>query len=384
MICKRLAVLAAAFIAAGAFAANDSFTLTDIRDLRTYGPFPRMDGAKASIGGADYRIKMQWQGRISFVSLSSGVEWGPIQIIEGRLGVIGGKTYKVSLSATGQPSAGTRRTGSGASSFVQQPPAMPEMIEIPEPQPRRSVAPLDLPLLPKTEDILMASAWLAPVDNEPADWKINSKSAGDGDIKRISVGAAIDWREWRLSGSYSPSVKGDGIRSGGTGLVNASLDDGTGWAIGIRYMRPFLIEGGWSAKAGIRGMLRRDSGDLKSSSLVSSGESDTNIVGNVKSSYENRTTTAEFTELSLWIDLELAYSGNGWGAKAGISMVPISEFDISASIPYGHSSIKLDAERSTPIAVSAGGWYEYEDWRFFSDLSFGADSMFRMGVARGF
>lgn len=390
MFHKRLAFLAAALIAAGALAADDAFKLTDIRSLREYGPFQPVSGATASIGGTSYMIKSLGNGRLSFMSRATGVEWGPIQIVDGRLGVIGHSTYKVTTVHGGQTSAGNTGNGrrgaaaTATSPFVQPPPAMPELIDVPEPQQRRTVAPLDLPVLPETDNTLFVAAWLALVDNTPTDWKLDSKSAGDGAIERVSVGAEIRWNGWSLAATASPSVSCDDIGSGGAGLAGASLKDGTGWSLGIGYMRPFLVEGGWSASAGLRGLLRRDSGDLKSSSLVSSGEIDTNAVDNVVSRYENHTASVDITELSLWIDIELTYSDDFWGVKAGVSIVPVSEFDISASIPYADGSLSLDAERSSPIAVSVGGWYEYEGWRFFSDIAIGANRAFRLGAGRGF
>lgn len=392
MINRTLAFLAAALVTLDVVAAGDSFTLTNLRDQRTYGPFTRQNGAKVSIAGADYSLKAAGQDRVSFVSKASGIEYGPIQIVNGRLGVIGHATYRVSMDTATAPAKGAQGarqdvpapTAAASTAFVQPPPAMPDKIDIPEPQPRRTVAPLDLPLLPEAKDVFLISAWLAPIDNAPIDWKLASKSAGDGAIERVSVGAGIDWRGWSARVTASPSVKCDDICSDGPGLADVSIDGGMGWSLGIGYMHPFLVEGGWSVNAGIRGLLRRDSGDLKSSTLVSSGEADTNAVGNVISRYENHTTSVDVTELSLWVDIELAYAMDFWGVQAGVSIAPVDEFDISASVPYGNRSVSLKAERSTPISVSAGGWYEYEGWRIFADLTVGADRALRLGVGHGF
>lgn len=387
MINRTLAFFAAALVTLGAVAAGDSFTLTNLRDQRTFGPFPQQNGAKATIAGSTYSLKVSGQDRVSFVSQANGVEYGPIQIVNGRLGVIGHATYRVSTDVAAAPAQNARQTGQASTAattpaFVQPPPAMPEKIDIPDPQPRRIVAPLDLPLLPETKDNFLVSAWLAPVDNAPIDWKLASKSAGDGAIERVSLGAGIEWRGWSLRATASPSVSCDDICSDGPGLADVSIDSGMGWSLGAGYMRPFLVEGGWSVNAGIRGLLRRDSGDLKSSTLVSSGEADTNAVGNVISRYEKHTTSVDVTELSLWIDIELAYAMDFWGVQAAVSFAPVDEFDISASVPYGNRSVSLKAERSTPIAVTIGGWYEFDGWRFFSDFTVGADRAFRLGVGR--
>jgi hypothetical protein len=373
-------------MAAAVTANGASFSLVNVRDSRTYGPFDAKNGARAVIAGVPYSIQVTQGERVSFTSVATGAQWGPLQLVEGRLGVIGNGTYKV-VSVTSTPAQGGNAAASAGAAhdpFVPAPPAMPQMIDIPEQQPKRTVAPLDLPSLPKARSQLRVAGWIAPIDNTPVDWKIASKGAGDGAIERTSFGAEIDWRGWGFAASVSPMVKCDGIVADGTGLSGVSIEDGTGWAASLGYKRPFLVEGGWSALAGVRGLVRKDSGDLKSSSLVSTGETDTNMVGNVKSEYRSSKSSADITEISFWIDLELAYEGECWGTWLGLSIEPVCEYDVSGHIPFGGDKLSLKAKQSTPIAGIFGGWYEYEGVRFFADVAVGANRLVKIGCSHDF
>ena len=72
---------------------------------------------------------------------------------------------------------------------------------------------------------------------------------------------------------------------------------------------------------------------------------------------ETQSSSITIRELSLWIDLELAYSEDNWGAYAGVYIQPVSDYNVSGSVHYGEGSLPLDAERALPIDVTAGGWY---------------------------
>ncbi len=261
---------------------------------------------------------------------------------------------------------------------------MPEMIEVPEQQPQRVVQPKDLRALPETVPVFQVDAWLSLVDNTPLDWKIDSAGAGDGAMERVSIGGGVEWNYWIASATLSPFVECDDIASGGSGITGASFKDGTGWSLAGGYRRPFLVEGGWKASAGIRGQIRQDSGDLNAHSVSRTGVTDTNGVVQLSSELQSQTSSITVRELSLWIDLELSYSDEIWGVYAGISIEPVSEYDVSGSIRYGEGTLSLDAERQTPLSVTFGGWFVLDKWRLFSDLTVGADRRFRIGCGYDF
>lgn len=366
-----------------------------MHDLKTsvqYGPFSIQKGVRVKLNDATYELKTSKAGEVTFLSLANGVSYGPFQVVEGRLGVIGRSTYcfhagsaiKNIPSESDKPVKRNTRRENSPKEVAQPPPAMPEMIDVPEQQPARVVPPKYLPRLPETPSVFRGYGWLAFVDNTPLDWKLNSADGGDGALERFSLGGDIAWNHWFGSLSLSPFVKCGDIVAPSTGITGASFDDGTGWSIGIGYRRPVLVEGGWSASAGIRGQIRQDSGDLSTHTLISTGESDTNVLGNVKSEYRSNTTSLTLRELSLWLDVELAYNQDCWGVYADCSIQPVSEYNVSGSIPYGTGHLSVDVERSTPIAISFGGWYGFDRWRLFSDFSVGADRLFRIGCGYDF
>ena len=375
------AVAAALLLSAGIALAQDAFTMQNIRDSRVYGPFRLKSGETVRIDGVSYELQTPSAGRVSFKSLANGAVYGPLQVVDGRLGVVGNATYRLKPAEAAGVTTSTAPAPNEP--FVPQPPAMPKMIPVPEQQ-TRVVPAKDLRTLPETPPVLRALAWLAPIDNTPVDWKLDSSSAGDGAIERTSLGGEAEWNHWIAALTLSPSVESGSIAKGGSGITGASIEDGTGWSIAGGYRRPFLVEGGWTASAGLRGQIRQDSGDLTAHTVASSSHTDTNGVVSVLS--ENRTTTSSITvrEISLWIDLELSYSQDCWGLYADISIEPVSEYNVSGSIKYGEGSLSIDAEQSLPLSTTFGGWYKMDQWRFFADLTLGNYERLRLGCGYDF
>ena len=381
IIHKTRSFVAAAILLFASFSiAGEVFSFQNLRDSTVSGPYRLRKGDKVSLGGITYEVLTPSQGRASFKSLSNGVVYGPIQTVDGRIGVIGNASYCLREAADGvaplppppQP------TDTPSELFVPQPPPMPDKIEVPSQQPQTLVMPKDLRPLPESQEVFRILGWFAPIDNSSVDWKIDSSKSGDGDIERTSIGADVQWNNWIAAVSFSPSVECNDIASGGMG-TDVSFEDGTGWSLAGGYRRAFLAEGGWTAKAGIRGQIRQESGDLLVNSVIRGYETDTN--GVVKATSENRTQTSSSTirELSLWIDLELAYAEDNWGLYADVAFQPISEYSVSGSIPSGEVDLSLDADRPLPVDVTAGGWFGFDRWRFFADLTLAADTRVRLG-----
>ena len=367
--------------------AGDVFSFQNLRDSTVQGPYRLRKGERIQLGGTTYEVLTPSQGRVSFKSLANGVVYGPIQAVDGRIGVVGNASYclrEASGNAVAAPPAPRQTSANRNEPFVPQPPAMPAMIEVPEQQTPTLVKPKDLRPLPESKPVFRVSGWLALVDNTPIDWKIDSSKSGDGEIERTSIGGDAEWNNWFASVSLSPFVECGDIASGGTGVTSASFEDGMGWSIAGGYRRVFLSEGGWTANAGLRGQIRQESGDLSVHSVIRSDETDTNGVVTAKSERRTQTSSMTIRELSLWIDIGLSYSDELWGAYADVSIQPISDYSISGSVHYGDGNLSIDAERKMPISITAGGWYGFDQWRIFADLTLGGDTRFRIGYGYEF
>lgn len=381
----------AAFLSFASLAvAGDVFSFQNLRDSTVSGPFLLQKGKMVMLDGTTYEVQTPASGRVAFKSLSNGVVYGPIQAVDGRIGVIGKASYCLREAAADAmpvevvPPPPPRPVEKPQEPFVPQPKAMPEMIEVPEQQTQTLVKPKDLRPLPKSQKVFRILGWLAPMDNTSVDWKIDSSKSGGGDIERTTIGADAEWNNWRASVALSPTVECSDIASGGTGVTGASLEDGTGWSIDGGYRRAFLAEGNWTAKAGIRGQIRQESGDLSVHSVIRHDEADTNGVVTVKSERRTQTSSITIRELSLWLDLELAYAEDNWGFYTAFSFQPISEYSISSSIHYGEVDLSLDAERALPVDVMAGVWFNLGSWRLFTDVTVAADTRIRLGCGREF
>ena len=385
---SKAAAACAAFLAVVSLAiAGDVFSFQNLRDSTVQGPYRLQKGERIVLAGTTYEVLTPSQGRVSFKSLANGVVYGPIQAVDGRIGVVGNASYCLRAAADNATVASSRplqAANARPDPFVPQPPAMPAMIEVPETQTQMLVKPKDLRPLPESKSVFRILGWLAPIDNTPVDWKIDSSKSGDGDIERTSIGADAEWNNWIASVALSPFVECGDIASGGKGVTGASFEDGMGWSLAGGYRRAFLEEGGWTARAGVRGQIRQESGDLSVNSVIYRDETDTNGVVTVTSERRTETSSLTVRELSIWIDIELEYAADNWGAYAGVSIQPISEFNVSGSIHYGNGSLSLDAERAMPIDVIAGGWYGFDRWRVFADLTIGADTRLRLGCGYDF
>ena len=384
---KATAACAAFLAFASLTFAGEVFSFQNLRDSSIQGPYRLRKGERISLDGVTYEVLAPSAGRVSFKSLSNGVVYGPIQAIDGRIGVVGNASYclreasgNAVKAASPQRQTSTRRN----EPFVPQPPAMPALIEVPEQQTQTLVKPKDLRPLPDSPSVFRVFGWLAPIDNTSVDWKIDSSKSGDGAIERTSIGGDVEWNNWIASISLSPIVECGEIASGGSGVTGASLEDGTGWSLAAGYSRVFLSEGGWTARAGLRGQIRQDSGDLSVQSVIFRDETDTNGVVNVRSEHHTQTSSITIRELSLWIDIALEYVADNWGAYAEVDIQPVSAYSVSGSVHYGAGSLSLDAERTTPIDITFGGWYSFDIWRVFADLTVGSDIRFRLGCGYDF
>ena len=367
--------------------AGEVFSFQNLRDSSVQGPYRLRNGARIRLGGVDYEVLTPSAGRVSFKSLSNGVVYGPIQAVDGRIGVVGNASYCLREAADNEAVVAPRpqqAANTRPDPFVPPPPAMPAMIEVPEPQTQTVVKPKDLRPLPDSPSVFRLSGWLASIDNSSVDWKIDSSKSGDGDIERTTIGGDVEWNNWIASVAFSPTVECGDMASGGTGVTGVSLEDGTGWSLAGGYRRVFLSEGNWSAKAGIRGQIRQESGDLSAQSVIRKEETDTNGVVSVKSEHLTQSSSITIRELSLWIDLELTYAEDNWGVYAGVYIQPVSDYNVSGSIHYGEGSLPLDAERALPIDVTAGGWYGFDRWRVFADITVGTDTRLRLGCGYDF
>lgn len=365
------------------------FFLGNTRTSVVYGPFRFENGLRARLSGEPYELLVHTDGRFSLKSLSNARQFGPFQAVDNRLIGLNGEMYcfnwnaaslrkKNTSSATRKSAAERAYEADSAPVAVPDLPPEPEMparLEAPEEQPVRRVTPKNLTELPDPSEIRLVYAWLALLDRTPMDWSIASKKGKQSSIERITVGGDLSWNCWLAQVSLSPLVKSQGIIPSDDG--DAKIDSGTGWSLALGYNRPFLFESGWAANAGIRGMIRQDKGDISSSSYVTDSHADTNGVFSI--SRQGASSSISLTELSLWVDVGLSYSYDVWGVYSDFSFQPVSEFNISGDLPYGGGKLKLDADRASPVAVQIGGWYQYEQYRFFADLTFASDTLFRIG-----
>ena len=386
-----------ASFAAGATPAR--YTLSETRTQTVSGPFTLFDGARIRLGGELYRVNIGSDRRITFTS-PAGTPFGPYQMVPGRIMQIGKAMYSFdwagASSFTSESGAVPRAAAAPASSraaaqssapiatFDPMPPK-PELIEIPPEVEHRSVPSLDLPALPDASRPLAWNFWLAPIDRTPFKWRVESVSGRDVDFERTSAGAGLSLNSWMAEAAYSTSGKSGAIVPEGLGFSGSSIEDASGFALALGYKRPFLVEGGWTASAGILGRIRQEKGDISSSALVATGESDTNDVGNVISEYQTRSSSIKISEKTLRLDFELGYRIESFRIFGDLVLQPLSSVSVSGKLPYGDDNLKISAKHDDAVGVMVGGSFDLpSDFKIFADCTILCETRMRLGLSRAF
>ncbi len=382
---------------ASAFAAS-GFLLQDNQTKHLYGPFQKIDKSRINLAGRSYEIRVYSRDRISFIDVDTRKTYGPVATVDGRLVRIGDSMFAYHASSKKAATSLRKQTPAVLSAPAADtatptleatpPPPMPDRIDIPEEEAAPIIAPRDLRALPETTSLFAVDGWIAFVDNTSLDWKVSSMNGEESDIERTSIGGDVYWNGFSLGAALSPSVDGGAIVPEGIGVTESSFAGDNGFMLEVGYHRPFLSESGWEATAGLRGQIRQDKGSVTSTSLVSTGEADTNNVGNVIVDYQSQSSSVKLTEFALWVDIGLSYNyWKIWGGYASFSFEPISEYDVSGSFRYGSNNLSIEVERSNPISFTFGGWCnlgevfeEVQPVIVFADLTFGTDTRFRMGA----
>lgn len=366
--------------------AASRFTLAETRTGAVSGPYTLYNGARIRVGGELFKIIIDGDRRVSFVS-ETGEKYGPYQPVPGRIMQIGNAMYSFNRQgASAQTATRPREPAKEApiAEFAPLPPK-PEPIAIPDETPRRSVTPLNLPSLPDADSPLAWKAWFAPVDNTPLKWEVESFKGKSADFKRKTLGAGLSYDSWFGEAAYSFSGESPAMIPDGLGLSGTSIDDASGWSFGIGYKRPFLKEGGWTASAGLFGRIRQDKGDARATSFVSTGEADTNNAENVVSSYAEQKSSVKISEKTLRLDFDLSYGYGRFCGYAGLRLQPVSSVSVSGHIPSGDEKLKLSAKHDDAIGFSCGSSYSFSNsLNIFAELEMGIETRLRLGLSRSF
>jgi hypothetical protein len=364
-------------IGAHALSGAETFMLQAVRSERRFGPFVLQDGDRVQVDGQRYQMRIVPPDRLSLISIASGRVYGPVQTIEGRLLELNGQMYAFSWRVA-KASAGPATTVREPPPPLPIPPPRPEPIPIPPalaPPPPQPRTPLPAP---STE--WRALGWIAPFQDTPVEWKVDGRRGSKSDLSRLTLGGAMTWYGWSVGLGLSPSVSGGDLLPSGMDVTDASLDDGTGWALSLGYQRPFLKQGRWQAIGGARVFISQDKLDLRSTTAV--GYAGTNATIDVV--YESDTSSVTVTELALWLDVSLMYARDYWGLYANLSLQPLGSLDVDGAFSYNGREMSIDAERDQPLAFGFGAWTGVSPWRGFADYTTGTENSLRIGVMYDF
>lgn len=349
--------------------AAETFSLQAARTHRVFGPYALSDGDQISLDGHAYQIRIVPPDRLSFISLSSGRVYGPVQTIDGRLLEINDQMYAFYW----------RVEAIGATPRAPLPPmpqAPPRPESIPIPPVKLAVPPKPRTLLPAPSTAWRTALWYAPVHETPMKWKVDDLRGKDTDITRTTLGGSMEWRGWSAQLGLSPSVSGGEILPRGLDVTESELEDGTGWSLALGYKRPFLKEGRWEATGGARLFISQDKMDLTSTTAL--GQLGTNDTVDV--TYATETTSITVTEMALWLDLGLSYSEKYWGFYLDLGLIPFGSVEVSGDLMYGDEALSLSAERGQPMTFGVGGWVGVAPWRGFVDYTAGSETRLRFGA----
>ncbi len=342
-----------------------NFRLQDMRDRVVYGPYTVKDGASIVVAGEHYRLRSTDDVSLSFVA-PNGTVSGPFPLKDGRIIRIGQRAFSVVSPYR------------AIAPVLAPPPRRPEE--------RPVVRPPQEPAIPRARSLPKRPALSAYIDilyNTSYDWSVGGFSGNEKlSYQRQGVGVRADYGGWQatLDAFTGGELDGDLLESG-LSVSGATLENGSGWRIDGGYQHNVFWEDGWRVALGGRGSYQRDTADLKARVLTSGLPTvGTNGVAEIPQfEFETEVASVEIGEAGLWLDAQLDYVAPNWGVKAAVHWMAISAVDVSGSLATQDGTFELDAERTHPIVVSAGGHVGQDPWRVFTEFALGSDFIWRFG-----
>ncbi len=364
--------LACLFIAALSFAvgsraeagtATTSFRLQAVQSREIYGPFTFKTDSKLKIESGIFRLKIVGEKTFRLGDSDTGKTYGVYELVTGRMIDVGDVLFTIiGVETIASPLVAVARTGtaSEASTSFFSGTALGLQLEL--------------------------------LDTVKYKWEINGADA-DSEEKMERTSASLNIRKSYFTAQlglvtaadWDNTITGDGVT-----FENATMEEGTGWLVGVGVDVPVFKEGRWNASVFGNASFRQEELSLQYgawevqsivSTTVTNGTSNV-VTTTTNLDYVNHDRDATLTETLVTLGATLAYEAPRWFLYTGLKTLPWADTSLDATIVAGDSKYKIEFERKDPVMVYGGIGFTLGGIKCYVEAEGGGETAIRLGLLK--
>jgi len=356
-----------AVFAVGVDAANAgaSFKLQAVRSKEVYGPFVFVAGTDLKIESGVFRLNII-SGR-SFQLIESGTDekFGVYEFVPGRMIDIGNVLFTIVDIKQSKPVvSGANFVHQGQRGVVQS---------------KSFISGVELGI---EVDLL---------NNVKYDWDINDAS-GDSEENMESTSAALTFSKNYINariGLVTSAEWDNTILGDGSTFENVTIEEGTGWFVGIGVKVPVFQDGRWEGSVFGEASYRKEElslqyGAWEVESVVTSTVTNgaTNVTTTTNYDYLNYDEDATLTETIVMLGAEISYEAPAWFIYTGIKVLPWSNTELDATVVSGSTNFDITFERNDPVMAYGGGGFNLGGMKCYLEVEGGGETAVRLGLLK--
>jgi hypothetical protein len=340
-----------------------TFQLQAVLSKENYGPFAFKPQHLVKVESGVYRLNVLTGRSFKLNDTDSDKIYGVYELVPGRIIDIGDTLYTVNtIKATtpqGHASQAASHTKNAAPSIWNKT-AMAIEVEL--------------------------------LDSVKYDWEIDGAS-GESEEKLDRTSASLNFQKNHIyarvglvtSAHWDNTIAGDGDT-----FENVTLEEGTGWFVGLGVGIPIFQEGRWSADIFGEAFYRKETLSLQYgawevasivSTTVTNGASNV-VMTTTNLDYNNYDEEATLTEMLVVIGATVAYEAPSWFLYAGLKALPWSDTSLDAAIVVSDKKHKIEFERNDPVMAYGGIGFIIATTKCYLEVEGGGETAVRLGLLK--
>ncbi len=364
-MCSRICILVIALsVIAGpwvqAASAETTFRLQGVRSQETYGPFTFKTGKSIKIESGVFRLTVVSGRAFRLTSSDTDKTYGIYELVPERMIDIGDVLFTITgITTTKPPADALGVTALG-----------------PAPAPPSFFAGMTIGL-----EVELLNA-------VPYKWEIND-AAGEEEEDMERTSATLRFQKSFLTARLGLVTAADWdntIAGDGSTFENATLEEGTGWIVGMGVDVPVFREGRWKGSVFGEASYRQEELSLQYgaweldtvSTTITNGA--TNVVQNYD--YINHDENATLTEMLVTVGADIIYQAPHWFIYAGLKALPWADTSLDAEVVSGANKFKIEFERKDPVMAYGGLGFIIAGTKCYVEAEGGGETAVRLGLLK--
>lgn len=355
-----------AILAIGADAANSepSFKLQAVRSKEMYGPFVFKSDKYLKIESGIFELNIVSGRSFQLIEPGTGKKFGVYEFVPGRMIDIGNMLYTITDIKSATPSR-----------------VVPTHHRQPQ-TPAQSKSIFDGMALGLKVDLMNKVKY---------DWEINGDS-GDSEENMERTSAALTFSKNYINariGLVTSAEWDNKIIGDGSTFENATIEEGTGWFVGIGVKVPVFQDGYWEGSIFGETSYRKEAlslqygaWEIESVVTATATNGSTNVTTTTNYDYTNYDEDATLTEILVMLGAEISYETPAWFIYAGLEVLPWSDTTLDATIVSGDSKFDITFERNDPVMAYGGGGFNLGGIKYYLEVEGGGVMAVRLGLLK--